>query len=741
MFEAAGLIVGTSTSYEYSATVPKDLVCGTNPPVGTTVDEGSTVDLVISLGPASVDIPNVTGKKENEAESALTEAGFKVAKKYEYSTDFAKGIVISQSHTGKADPGATITLYISLGKQPGWTVLDGDTYYVNADGTFAKGIKQIDGEYYWFDESTGILQTDVWKKISDTWYFFGSDGKRYHNSFLFYENDVYYFKTDGTVQYGWFKRNSQWFYANSTGRLYHNKWLNSNGKWCYFDVECHMVTSAFAVEDDATYRFDANGHVVIGWFKVDGKWYYAGRDGKLYKDQWLKYNNKWYYFDSFGNPLASDYVVYNGGVYWFGSNGTLTFGWMGGSGTWYYAGSNGRLYHNQSIKYGGKTYYFGSDYKLQTNTNWVLYNGRWYYKKSNNSYAVGWNRIGGNWHYFNGNRSALTGWVKSDGKWYFFGEYGRFCANEWISWKGSYYHLDAKGNPQTGWQTIDGASYYLGTDGVLVLDDWVESGNTYYRVDSDGKYLTSLSPVVVEKRSVKTSEGTVQGLFIAPKGVSSAPTIVFSHGLGGTGTNFMDNALELAGNGIAVYIFDFVGGSPTSASGGSFQKMTIDTEKSQLNAIVDEVLTWKEVDSHRLYLAGHSQGGLLSTLIASSRSDIAGIVLISPALNLGELVRATFGSLDKVPSTFTFLNKRLGRAYAEALWDVNVRDVANGYTGTSLVFHGLDDDIIDPSVSVAAYQFWGASCTIHSIPGVDHTSIINFSPELVEQICAYVKAY
>ncbi len=60
---------------ENSNSVAADLVIRTDPAAGQTVPAGSTVMLVISLGPPPVQVPNLTGMTEAEARSALEALG------------------------------------------------------------------------------------------------------------------------------------------------------------------------------------------------------------------------------------------------------------------------------------------------------------------------------------------------------------------------------------------------------------------------------------------------------------------------------------------------------------------------------------------------------------------------------------------------------------------------------------------------------------------------------------------
>ncbi|HVF76017.1 MAG TPA: Stk1 family PASTA domain-containing Ser/Thr kinase [Acidimicrobiales bacterium] len=72
----AGLKV--KTVQEASDTVPQGKVIRTDPTGGTEVDEGATVTIFVSSGPAQVDVPNVVGMTEEEATKKLKDAGFQV---------------------------------------------------------------------------------------------------------------------------------------------------------------------------------------------------------------------------------------------------------------------------------------------------------------------------------------------------------------------------------------------------------------------------------------------------------------------------------------------------------------------------------------------------------------------------------------------------------------------------------------------------------------------------------------
>jgi serine/threonine-protein kinase len=89
--------------------------------VSQSVDEkhktplGSTVQVVLSKGPAPVPVPKVVGSSLEEARSAL--AAWTVKVKTDYSDTVPRGDVMSQepSPKTKLQPGKTVTILVSLG--------------------------------------------------------------------------------------------------------------------------------------------------------------------------------------------------------------------------------------------------------------------------------------------------------------------------------------------------------------------------------------------------------------------------------------------------------------------------------------------------------------------------------------------------------------------------------------------------------------------------------------------------
>lgn len=108
---------------EYSADYAKDLVIRQDPESDTELEEGKTLTLVVSKGTRTEDkvsVPKVVGKRESSAKSELEAAGLKVSVKTKYSTDVAKGKVISQSpgSGNQVTKNSTVVITVSQGKKP-----------------------------------------------------------------------------------------------------------------------------------------------------------------------------------------------------------------------------------------------------------------------------------------------------------------------------------------------------------------------------------------------------------------------------------------------------------------------------------------------------------------------------------------------------------------------------------------------------------------------------------------------
>jgi beta-lactam-binding protein with PASTA domain/tRNA A-37 threonylcarbamoyl transferase component Bud32 len=120
LIKAQGFEVGL-VEYSLSEDVPEQTVISQNPSGGTPAVAGSLVDLVVSRGPFSLEVPDTAGMSAEAAQLELAQAGFtNVVTEQEFSPDIAEGFVT------RTDPEAgrvvgrddTITVWVSDGPEP-----------------------------------------------------------------------------------------------------------------------------------------------------------------------------------------------------------------------------------------------------------------------------------------------------------------------------------------------------------------------------------------------------------------------------------------------------------------------------------------------------------------------------------------------------------------------------------------------------------------------------------------------
>ena len=80
--------------HQYDDNVPVDAVIGTDPGAGANAPRDSTVQLLVSDGPAPVTVPDLSGKSFDEASQALGALGFTVGRADDFDPTIAAGKVI-----------------------------------------------------------------------------------------------------------------------------------------------------------------------------------------------------------------------------------------------------------------------------------------------------------------------------------------------------------------------------------------------------------------------------------------------------------------------------------------------------------------------------------------------------------------------------------------------------------------------------------------------------------------------
>lgn len=254
------------------------------------------------------------------------------------------------------------------------------------------------------------------------------------------------------------------------------------------------------------------------------------------------------------------------------------------------------------------------------------------------------------------------------------------------------------------------------------------------------KFKSSFSRYEVREIGCQNYEKHIHGVAYIPYGDEKFPLVIFSHELGNTYTSGIDYAKHLASHGIAVYLFDFCGGSYFGASDGDMAQMSVMTEVSDLAAVLRTAVQWDFVDPDRIILMGASLGAVVSTIVAAQPSaSILGLILLYPDLAVFDAVHKKFASLEEVPERFSYYGWfEAGRCYASDIWEYDLSHAMERYHGPVLLIHGDCDDFVDVSYAKDAVTHYpNAELTI--LPDAGHIFRGKDLIAALEKIDEYVK--
>ena len=201
----------------------------------------------------------------------------------------------------------------------------------------------------------------------------------------------------------------------------------------------------------------------------------------------------------------------------------------------------------------------------------------------------------------------------------------------------------------------------------------------------------------------------IYGIAYVPDMNGKMPLVIFSHELGNDHTSGERYAERLAEAGYAAYIFDFCGGTVGgNRSDGSNKRMSILTEVSDLEAVLEASKSWAFVDADRIVLLGGSMGGLVTTVVGSThQAEIAGMILLYPALSAkADSEAERYKSEDEIPEDVSLFGGwiHVGKNYITDLRTVDFNELLSSYQGHMLLLHGDKDGTVPISWSEDAKE-------------------------------------
>ncbi len=128
-----------------------------------------------------------------------------------------------------------------------------------------------------------------------------------------------------------------------------------------------------------------------------------------------------------------------------------------------------------------------------------------------------------------------------------------------------------------------------------------------------------------------------------------------------------------------------------SKSDGKFKDMSIDTEKRDLLCVIDYVARLDYVDSSKLILAGESQGGFVSCMVAS---ELYPALCIPDDARKGKMLFMQFDP-ENIEDTLKCKLFRFSPEYPKSASSLNIYEIITKIPAPILIIHGSKDGIVN----------------------------------------------
>jgi len=216
---------------------------------------------------------------------------------------------------------------------------------------------------------------------------------------------------------------------------------------------------------------------------------------------------------------------------------------------------------------------------------------------------------------------------------------------------------------------------------------------------------------------ITNSQGETLDYTFHDPGNQSRDILIIGHGVTGNKDRPFVVALAetVASEGMAVMRFSFSG---NGASGGDFRDCTISKEVDDLKAVVTAVVN----NGYRVTYAGHSMGGAVGVLAASSDERIRHLISLAGMVNTKDFYDREFGE-EKPDDGCMWEEPRctLSSTYKNDMYSIgSVATKASEVKVPWLLIHGDADDVVPIDDSREIFALANEPKKIIEIPGANH---------------------
>lgn len=244
--------------------------------------------------------------------------------------------------------------------------------------------------------------------------------------------------------------------------------------------------------------------------------------------------------------------------------------------------------------------------------------------------------------------------------------------------------------------------------------------------------------------TIKRDGITLRGVLEGTDNLQNERVAILMHGFQGdrgyqAGDLLYDLSQTLNRAGIPTLRFDFAG---CGQSDGTFTDMTVLSEIMDGMKIID--FARAEMKAQQIYLVGHSQGGVVASMLAAYYRDvISKEILLAPAATLkddallGEC-QGTKYDPNHIPLTVDVHGEAVSGEYFRTAQLLPIYETAQHFMGPALLVHGLADTVVSPEAS-KKYNVILPKSELHLVEGEGHMLVGEHENEILRLVTNFIK--